>query len=129
MKSMEVQEQFIEMRARGHSFDDISTKLDVSKQTLIKWSGSYNARINNLKSLELDNLEKKYKLSIEKRLESFGMLLGRIQKELNSRDFADISTVKLCELYLKLHGELKKDSISIDFKNESFEGILNKWSI
>lgn len=38
MKDQETKERFIELRAKGLSFDKISKELKVSKQILIDWS-------------------------------------------------------------------------------------------
>jgi len=38
MKDQQTKEKFIELRAKGLSFDKISRELRISKQTLINWS-------------------------------------------------------------------------------------------
>lgn len=39
------QQQFIELRAKGNSFDNIVKKLKVSKGTLISWSKNFDLGI------------------------------------------------------------------------------------
>ncbi len=49
-------ERFIELRAKGLSFDKIAKDLGKAKQTLIDWSKDYQEEIANLKALELETL-------------------------------------------------------------------------
>lgn len=57
--SIDVKEQFIEMKANEYSFSSISEELKVSKPTLIDWSKEFKMDIENCRSLEIKALQEK----------------------------------------------------------------------
>ena len=56
MKDLSLKEQFIQLRAKGLSFDKISNELSTSKPTLLKWSVELDSEIANLAYLETETL-------------------------------------------------------------------------
>jgi len=85
MSKLESVEKFIELRALGHTFDEIVRELTVSKPTLIKWGKEYENQIKlterklaeklseniaqrNAKFLEIF-FEKSFELSTNKNVE------------------------------------------------------------
>ena len=54
METTELKERFIELRAKGWSFDRIAKELGKAKQTLIDWSKDLQDEIANCKALELE---------------------------------------------------------------------------
>ena len=117
MEAIEQKEKFIELRAQGYSFDKIAKELGKAKQTLIDWSKELEDEIANLKALELDALYEKYYLHKETRLQTFGELLSKIKKEVDSRSLSDVSTEKLLELYLKYLSLAKEEVVAPVFKS------------
>ena len=63
---LDKQLQFIEMRAKGNSFDRIAKKLKVNKKTLIEWSKVNHKEIRMLANLEKDALFESYKINRER---------------------------------------------------------------
>ena len=96
------QQQFIELRAKGNSFDNIAKKLKVSKGTLISWSKNFDLEIKNQTSVEMDSLRDKLALTKKHQLKSYGEQLSNIREELSKRDLSDIKTEKLIEVEIKL---------------------------
>lgn len=117
MNTIEIKEQFIELRAKGWSFDKIAKKLGKSKQALIDWGRELQEEIANLKALELEALYNKYHLHRESRLRAFGEMLQRLTRELNTRDLSEIQTDKLLDLLLKYHALVKEEYIEPSFKS------------
>lgn len=117
MEKIEQKEKFIELRAKGYSFDKIAKELGRAKQTLIDWSKELEEEIANLKALELDALYEKYYLHKETRLQTFGELLSKIKKEVDSRSLSDVSTEKLLDLYLKYLSLAKEEVVDPVFKS------------
>jgi len=109
MEDLKKKESFIELRARGLSFDKIARRLKVCKQTLIDWSRELEEEIGNLKAIELEALYEKYFLLKENRIQAFGETLARINKELEKRDFSDIPTDKLLDIAGKYYTYLKEE--------------------
>lgn len=118
MKSNETKKRFIELRAKGISFNKISENLKVSKKTLIEWSRELEREITNLKAVEMEELQEMYFVQKQKRIELFGSQLEQIMKELDQRNFSDISTEKLLELQLKYLDYLKREEIDLSFQVE-----------
>ena len=117
MEKIEQKEKFIELRAKGYSFDKIAKELGRAKQTLIDWSKELEEEIANHKALELEALYEKYYLHKETRLQTFGELLGKIKKEIEKRNLSDVSTEKLLELYLKYQAQAKEEVTDPVFKS------------
>jgi len=113
---MEEKERFIELRAKGWSFDKIAKKLGKAKQTLINWSKELEDEIANLKALELEALYEKHYLLKENRIETFGVLLRKLKDEVMSRDLSDVPTDKLLDLLLKYENQLKDEIITPIYK-------------
>jgi len=115
METLELKEQFIELRARGWSFAKIAKKLGKSKQALIDWSKELQEEVANLKALELDALYSKYHLQREARLKLFGEMLHKITQELSKRDLSEVETARLLDLLLKYHTLAKDEYIEPSF--------------
>jgi transposase len=92
MKDQDTKNRFVELRAKGWSYDRITQELKVSKQTLINWSRALSFEIANLKAIELETLQEKYFALREKRIELFGETLRSIREELEKRDLKDTPT-------------------------------------
>jgi hypothetical protein len=117
MEALEIKERFIELRAKGWSFDKIAKELGKAKQTLIDWSKELEDEIANLKALELEALYESYYLLRENRLQTFGAMLTKIKEEVESRDLSDVPTDKLLELLLKYNSQVKEEIIEPTYKS------------
>jgi len=117
METIELKERFIELRAKGWSFDKIAKELGKAKQTLIDWSKELKNEIANLKAIELEALYEKYYLHKETRLQTFGEMLTKIKNEIEERDLSDVPTDKLLELLLKYNSLAKEEVIEPNFKS------------
>lgn len=116
MESIETKERFIELRAKGWSFDKIAKELGKAKQTLIDWSKELKDEVANRKALELEALYETYYLLKENRLQTFGGLLNKIKDEVLSRDLSDVPTDKLLDLFLKYNSQIKEEIVEPIFK-------------
>lgn len=119
METTEVKEKFIELRAKGYSFDKIAKELGRAKQTLIDWSRELQDEIANYKAMELEVLYEKYYLLKKDRLKSFAEVLQKIKKELDRRDLKDVATDKLLDIYTKYNSLLEVEYIEPVFKSSS----------
>jgi len=82
MKDQTVKEKFVELRARGWSFDRIAKELQVSKQTLVNWSRELSLEIRNRRAIEHEALLEQYAVTQAGRIELLGELLKRLKEEL-----------------------------------------------
>jgi transcriptional regulator with XRE-family HTH domain len=119
MELLEIKERFIELRAKGWSFDKIAKELGKAKQTLIDWSKELQEDIANRKALELEALYESYYLLKENRLQSFGVILTKIKEEVERRDLSDVPTDKLLDLFLKYNSQVKEEVVEPHFKTST----------
>ena len=105
-KTVDDQTRFIELRAKGNSFDRIAQEIDTSKPTLLKWQKEFSEQISELKFFHFESLAEQYSLMRIQRLEYLAELYQRIRQELESRDLGNASTEKLIEILTKLESKL-----------------------
>lgn len=117
METTELRERFIELRAKGWSFDKIAKETGKAKQTLIDWSKELQDEIANRKALELEALYESYYLMRENRLQTFGAMLTKIKEEVKRRDLSDVPTDKLLELLLKYNSQVKEEIVEPIYKS------------
>ena len=117
MELLQTKERFIELRAKGWSFDKIAKEMGKAKQTLIDWSKELQDEIANLKALELETVYEKYHLLKENRLQIFGEILIKIKKEVDNRDLSKVPTDKLLELFLKYNSQIKEEIVDPTYKS------------
>lgn len=115
--NLDQKEKFIELRAKGWSFDRIAKELGRAKQTLIDWSKELQEEIANRKALELEALYETYYLQRESRLQMFGAMLTKIKEEVEGRDLSDVATDKLLELFLKYNSQVKEEIVEPIYKS------------
>ena len=119
MELLETKERFIELRAKGWSFDKIAKEIGKAKQTLIDWSKELQDEIANRKALELEALYETYYLQRESRLQTFGAMLTKIKKEVESRDLSDVPTDKLLDLFLKYNTQIREEIVEPIYKTST----------
>ena len=116
METTELREKFIQLRAKGWSFDKIAKETGKAKQTLIDWSKELQDEIGTRKAIELEALYESYYLMRESRLQTFGAMITKIKKEVESRDLSDVPTDKLLELLLKYNSQVKEEIVEPIYK-------------
>ncbi len=125
----EKKQQFIELRAKGNSYDAIAKAIEVSKPTLIKWSDELSEELANYKAIEHEALREQYLASKKHRIIVQGEQLIAMRKELAKRDFTDVPTHKLVELVAKLSDSLASDEEPIELTAEGLNmlKITHSW--
>jgi transposase-like protein len=109
MEILETKHRFIELRAKGYSFDKIALELNKAKQTLIDWSRELKEEIEIRKATELELIYESYFLLKKSRLQSLGDILLRIETEIGQRSLSTIPTDKLLDIYLKYSNQIKAE--------------------
>ncbi len=137
MKDQNVKEKFVELRARGWSFNRIAEELEVSKQTLINWSREFNLEIRNRRSIEYETLLEQHAMTREKRIEMVGQLLKRMTEELAARSLTTMATERLLDGIIKLLAECEAVRTELTFGaeeslyeslNQNLEKTITQWS-
>lgn len=111
-------EKFMELRAKGKSFNQIAQQLKVGKQTLIDWNKEFKEEVANRKAVEIEALQEKYFLTVQKSIEFYGSKVQRLENELKHRKLLEVPTEKLFELLLKYRAALKDLSMEPIFLTE-----------
>jgi hypothetical protein len=117
MEILDTKQRFIELRAKGWSFDKIAKEIGKAKQTLIDWSKELQDEIANSKALELEALYESYYLLKENRIQSLGQILIKIKKEVERRNLSEIPTDKLLDLFLKYNNQVKDEIVEPIYKS------------
>ena len=68
-KTTDEVQKFIELRARGLSFDKIATETGTSKPTLLKWARDYQQELEQAQYFEVQNLLSQYEVMRRNRVE------------------------------------------------------------
>jgi hypothetical protein len=128
MKTIEQKEEFIQLRAKGFSFEKIAEELEISKPTLLKWNGEFLEEVQEAQFHELDNLLNEYKVHRRKRFEQNCKLLNAVYAELEKKverleKLSVLELAKLAEtLEKKIETETERSSILIEVpSNYSFK--------
>jgi len=106
---LELQQAFVQYRARGWSLRKIARKLRISRTTLSNWQAELEEEIASLKAIELEALFEQFYISKEARVRLLGEQLKRVRVELNKRDLTDVPTDTLMAMLLKLSEALQEE--------------------
>lgn len=115
MKDAETQEKFVALRARGWTLIRLEEELKVSKPTLIAWSRKFQFQIQNLRTIECENLVDKYLATKEQRIQALALHLSKVEEELAKRNIAEIPTGQLFTIAAALRREIKREAGPIQF--------------
>jgi hypothetical protein len=119
MPENETKQRFIELRAKGTSYEKIANELSVSKHTLIKWSHDLELEISNFRAIEIDSLYDQYYVSKQKRIEILGKNLELLKDALEKRDYSELPTDKLLDFVMKFSSLLKSEFTTTVFKEKT----------
>lgn len=108
---LELQAQFIELRAKGYSLARCAKLLRLSKTTLSTWQQDLEAQIAGLKAIELEALQETFFLAKEARIRLLGLQVQAILEELTTRSLADVPTDKLLDSLLKFGQALREEFV------------------
>ena len=110
-KDTDTRERFIELRAEGWTLTKIADELEISYNTAVNWNRDFAERIKAAHALRIEELQEKYLMAKEKKIELFGERLLAVKEELARRDLSDVPTPKLFDMLLKCQANLEKEAI------------------
>jgi len=110
--SKEIKDKYVELRAEGITIQKAAKELGIANNTAGNWDKSLKSRIDDLKTIKLQELQQKYLMSKEKRIELFGERLLAITAELSKRDLSDISTPRIFNMLIKCSNVLQTEYIA-----------------
>lgn len=121
MKTQNEKKRFIELRAKGLSYDKISKELEISKPTLIKWNDELKNEIANLRYFEFESIIAEYSLSKRNRLESFSIILSKALEELKERSFDEISVKDLVNIVFQMNQKIQTEVGNLKFHTKEYD--------
>jgi intein-encoded DNA endonuclease-like protein len=110
MKNIDDRQKFIELRARGFSYDKIVPQVGTSKPTLIKWNEELREPIERAKQLFTDSLLERVMISDSAKLEIYGKKLNEIYTEIGNADLSKLNMRDLLQLKDTLENEVEKQN-------------------
>jgi len=113
MKPIETKSKFIALRAQGMSFRHIAKELHISMSTCFEWQSKLQGHIDLAQQAELESIQEQYQLVKTSRLKRLGMILDKLEQEIQQRDLSDVATDKLITMYLNGLTALKTDSDNV----------------
>lgn len=121
MKTTDEKRQFIELRARGFSYDKIAADLKISKPTLLQWNEELAKEIANLSFLEYETLLSQYQLAKRQRIDAFAAMLERAIEELRLRSLEDLNIKDLLNVISILEGKIRDEIRPIHYFTGKFQ--------
>ena len=118
MKDTDTKTRFVELRAKGMSYNAIARQLKISKSTCSDWNRQFSKEISDTQSENLEVLYKEYGMAKEARIERLGKTLLKIDKAIEEADFRGVSPDRLLELKLKYLDRLNQEYEEPAFYNE-----------
>jgi len=113
MKPTETKSKFIALRAQGMSFRHIAKELHISMSTCFEWQSKLQGHIDLAQQAELESIQEQYQLVKTSRLKRLGMILDKLEQEIQQRDLSDVATDKLITMYINGLTALKSESDNI----------------
>jgi orotate phosphoribosyltransferase-like protein len=98
---IDAKDKFVELKASGMTLAKAAEELGIAYNTAVGWEKALKERIETQKAIRIEELQEKYLISKEKRIELFGERLLAINEELKKRDLSVIPTPKLFEMIMK----------------------------
>ena len=84
----EEQERFVELRAKGFSFEKIAAETKISKPTLIKWAGELHKEIATAEYVDLQALLEQHRLNRRAKVEETALQLEKVIKAIEGKDLS-----------------------------------------
>jgi len=74
----------------------------------VRWERKLKEQIEDLKTIELDALLERHRLTLQAQIERYGVELTRLNEEIKKRDLAKVQTYKLYDIMIKLDARFEE---------------------
>jgi len=126
MSKRDLHNKWMELRASGLSYDKISARLGVSKQTQIKWTRKYAQELERMKAEEHSAMIERLALTKKMRLAAMSALLDDIELELSKRDVAELPTPALIRLKLQTLSQVRSEVDPLEV-HATVDSSMTRW--
>ena len=124
--TLKQKEKFIDLRSDGISFNSISEKMKISKNTLIKLQLELEDEIKNATYLKYQSIIEKYKLNKINKIESHSKLLEKIIIEVEKRNLSELTIKELILLKTKVENDLSSETTVSYITDEAVPDSFNE---
>jgi len=124
--TLKQKEKFIDLRSDGISFNSISEKMKISKNTLIKLQLELEDEIKNATYLKYQSIIEKYKLNKINKIESHSKLLEKIILEVEKRNLSELTIKELILLKTKVENDLSSETTVSYITDEAVPDSFNE---
>ncbi|HEY5536995.1 MAG TPA: helix-turn-helix domain-containing protein [Ignavibacteria bacterium] len=100
--------EFLILRAQGHSFEKISQKLNLPVRTLFRWAKNNSEAITILKDTAFEALMESLKVNSGGRLRMLASDLEELNKAIKKESFSSLHLSDMLNLKVKFINELSK---------------------
>ena len=118
MKDQETKQRFIQLRAEGHSYENIANELNVSKKTLLKWGHDFAQDINNMQYFIYQNMLEQFKMTKQEQIFNWFQEIKKIDDALEKKDYNELSKKDLIILKEKFENKILKEIGDITYDTE-----------
>lgn len=134
MTNLEQQNEIIEYRALGYSFQMISKLTNTSKPTVIKICENASEAIKNAQQAAKAQMQERLIASVARRQTTYNVVLDKVLEELLTRNLAELNTKELASMATSLERSawIIRDKESVqpvdefaNLSNEELEAICN----
>jgi hypothetical protein len=134
MHDIRKQESFVTLRSEGKAFKAIGEEIGVSVPILRKWEVEFEKQIAESRYLLMEVVVEKFRAERMSRVTSLISMLGKISREIESRDLGEVPIKELLQLQESLRSDLKSELSGIVIrepipKDSFFESIRPEKSI
>lgn len=114
MKSQDVKQEFVQLRAAGKSYRAIAKELHIAQSTCCTWEKELGAEIAQLKQDELNALYDTYGMKKAASIKRLGETLAQVEAAIDKADLSKVPPEKLLELKLRYLDALQKEYVSTE---------------
>jgi len=128
-KQDEAADRFVELRAQGKTYEEISRELNVDETTLLEWSKDRSLEIQNLQAIRYEAIQDRAYATKARQLELIGARIEAIREELDKRSLEDMDTKDLEGLLLKYLAllEERREAVRFTIQDGEFEFQKATW--
>ena len=114
-------EQFIELRADGFSYDEISKKINISKPILVKLNKDYEEKIDEVITIKEEQFIAELRTRNLNEVKQLMKLRGEAYTELEKRELGKMGTKELLLLIKNIEAQISQKTNIDQFKQDLYK--------
>lgn len=111
--SDEIRRQFVELRAKGYTYPQISKEIGISVRTAQTWAKDMDEEITTAHADYITEILQEYVKSKKDRIDSLQSVIGAIDTAISEIDFTRVPPEKLLKLKLEYEAATNREYVSL----------------